>query len=201
MATLYETLGVNKDATPVQIKAAYRSKAKQHHPDKGGDEALFKQVKAAYEVLSNQARRKQYDETGQVDDTELQDEARLRQELIQLILGILDQVLDVDGTDVVKMARRDLNTVIRRNREAIRTANNKVSKYQRALCRMRCDSGENLLAIGIQNHIDIGLVYIKGIEKTIEGIEKQLMMLDSYIYDTESHGYGHYVTLTLTLGV
>jgi DnaJ family protein A protein 2 len=46
----YETLGVSKDASPSEIKKAYRKLAMRHHPDKGGDAELFKKLTTAYEV-------------------------------------------------------------------------------------------------------------------------------------------------------
>jgi DnaJ homolog subfamily A member 2 len=45
---LYEVLGVEKDADNKEIKKAYRKLAVKHHPDKGGDEHLFKEINAAY---------------------------------------------------------------------------------------------------------------------------------------------------------
>lgn len=59
--SLYDDLGVSKTASSDEIKAAYRRKAMQHHPDRGGDEAIFKKVKAAYETLSDAKSRKVYD--------------------------------------------------------------------------------------------------------------------------------------------
>ena len=61
---LYETLEVEKDATPAQIKKAYRKLAVKHHPDKGGDEHKFKEISAAYEILSDEEKRKAYDKYG-----------------------------------------------------------------------------------------------------------------------------------------
>jgi DnaJ family protein A protein 2 len=61
---LYETLGVDKDATDKEIKTAYRKLAVKHHPDKGGDEAKFKEVNAAYEILSDKEKRAKYDKYG-----------------------------------------------------------------------------------------------------------------------------------------
>jgi curved DNA-binding protein CbpA len=53
----YQILGVSRTATPDEIKKAYRKAAHQHHPDKtGGDEARFKEVNEAYQVLGNAAR-------------------------------------------------------------------------------------------------------------------------------------------------
>ncbi len=58
---LYAVLGVTKNATPDEIKKAYRKLASQHHPDKGGDTAKFQQVQEAYAVLSDAEKRAQYD--------------------------------------------------------------------------------------------------------------------------------------------
>src|SRR4030042_751029 len=62
----YNTLGVSKDASDDEIKKAYRKLAHKHHPDKTeGDEAKFKEVNEAYQVLSDKEKRSQYDQYGQ----------------------------------------------------------------------------------------------------------------------------------------
>ena len=64
----YEVLGVEKNATPEQIKKAYRKLAKKYHPDMnpGDDEAAnkFKEVNEAYEVLSDEDKKAKYDQFG-----------------------------------------------------------------------------------------------------------------------------------------
>jgi DnaJ-class molecular chaperone len=59
--THYETLGVGENATPEEIKRAYRKLASQHHPDKGGDTAKFQAIQAAYDTLADADKRGQYD--------------------------------------------------------------------------------------------------------------------------------------------
>lgn len=57
----YTTLGVAKNATPDEIKKAYRKLASQHHPDKGGNTTKFQEIQTAYDTLSDQNKRFQYD--------------------------------------------------------------------------------------------------------------------------------------------
>jgi len=65
----YEILGVGRSATPEEIRKAFRTLALKHHPDRNpGDkdaEQKFKQISQAYDVLSDEEKRKQYDRFGQ----------------------------------------------------------------------------------------------------------------------------------------
>ena len=64
----YKSLGLEKSATPEQIKKAYRKLARQHHPDVNpndkGAEQKFKEINEANEVLSDPEKRKKYDQFG-----------------------------------------------------------------------------------------------------------------------------------------
>ena len=67
----YKILGVPRTATADEIKKAFRKLARKHHPDAGGDEAKFKEINEAYEVLSDDKKRKLYDQYGTASENQI----------------------------------------------------------------------------------------------------------------------------------
>ena len=57
----YQILGVQPNASPEEIKKAYRKLANKHHPDKGGDQNKFKEISVAYDTVSDAQRKAEYD--------------------------------------------------------------------------------------------------------------------------------------------
>lgn len=66
--SLYDILGVKRSDSCTEIKKAYLKMARTHHPDKGGDPERFKEIVHASEVLTDEKRRKFYDDTGLTDE-------------------------------------------------------------------------------------------------------------------------------------
>lgn len=87
----YEQLGVSETATAEDIKRAYRVRARETHPDKGGDRTEFVKVARAYEVLSDTERRLLYDATGK--------DARppIEIEVQNILLGLFNLALAQDA--------------------------------------------------------------------------------------------------------
>lgn len=61
MRTFYDILGISRNATQEEIIAAYRKRCLETHPDRGGDETAFLNVRKGYEILSNPNKRIEYD--------------------------------------------------------------------------------------------------------------------------------------------
>ena len=61
MKNYYDTLGVSEDASNDQIKKAFKSIAKKEHPDRGGNERVFKEANEAYDTLKDTKKRHEYD--------------------------------------------------------------------------------------------------------------------------------------------
>ena len=61
MKNYYEVLGVDEKATSAEITKAFKNLAKTHHPDRGGDEAKFKEINEAHDTLKSSQKRHDYD--------------------------------------------------------------------------------------------------------------------------------------------
>lgn len=96
----YERLGVDPDATADDVKRAYRSKARENHPDKGGSAEAFAPIAAAYETLSNPQRRLLYDATGQDRRTPIEKDVE------QILLTLFNEALtQADDIEIVAFVR------------------------------------------------------------------------------------------------
>ena len=95
--SLYDDLGVGKQATKEQIKRAYRKMAKRHHPDSNGGNGSaeeFHAIALAYEVLSDPKRRARYDATGNTQDGPKGSiEEKARQRLVSIFMQSVQESL------------------------------------------------------------------------------------------------------------
>ena len=60
----YKILNINRNSSQDDVKKAFRKLSKQHHPDKGGNENTFKEMSEAYDTLSDENKRREYDMRG-----------------------------------------------------------------------------------------------------------------------------------------
>ena len=110
----YKTLNVTEDASFDDIKRSYKSLAQKHHPDKNGDEETFKQIKEAFEILSDPIRRKQYDETG-TTSTEKSIEEKAIDELANLFFHTIYNY-DMNNSNLIDVMK---NLIEERNRSLV----------------------------------------------------------------------------------
>lgn len=152
--TLYEILGLYPDATEEEIKDAYRRKSMIHHPDReGGDEETFKQVKAAYEVLSDPERRKRYDETGQTEEGPSEEEMLANAAthiLVETLNSIPEWVTPTQDDFIERMVKR-VDSRINKLERDVALGESALSKVRKLLGRfIKKDKGRNVF----QDHLE-----------------------------------------------
>lgn len=101
MPDLYETLGVGRDADKAAIRGAYRKRAKGAHPDAGGSKEKFGALKLAHDVLTNDASRKVYDETGKIEDAPVDNALSDALQMVQMAIDHILTVCTKRGIDPV----------------------------------------------------------------------------------------------------
>lgn len=115
---LYDLLEIPVTATQEEVKKAYRKKALQHHPDKGGDQEIFKKVNAAYEVISNPEKRELYDRQGKAG---LRDSGQVPEDVLSAMFGNIFQ--NMGGLGNMFGMFRNVHNAIRKTQPTFHTLN------------------------------------------------------------------------------
>jgi curved DNA-binding protein CbpA len=174
--THYETLGVPPDASPEDIKRAFRRKASQHHPDReGGDAQKMAAVNRAWLVLQDPDKRKRYDETGE-DADEPPVEAQARDLLASMFAAVIDKAED----SFAKLVGQLLDHERREVQQKRAAAEKNRTRLERRRKKIKVKEGENI----VHHLIDAKLAEIeRGIaagEKVLQVIAAATCMLEAY---------------------
>lgn len=183
MKNLYETLGINEDATSKEIKKAYKGKAMILHPDRnGGEDKGFDDLKKAYEVLSDNERRARYDETGDTDD-QPQTEVMLRTQLLQIFGVMLDTEQNFKTVDFVSAGVHKLEAKMNELKFDIKKHQAEIDRLATAKNRMtKKDDKTNLFESLLTQREEGFLQKIKAADEAIEICEKLIEELRTYEY-------------------
>jgi len=183
--SLYEDLGVHKDAPKAEIKKAYRKKAMKLHPDrKGGDPEKFHAIQRAYDVLNDDARRAHYDATGEEGKADKQ--GALIQRLAALFMHFVETA-DVDHADIIVLMRQALLDGKNKTLIALQQQHKKIERYERTKKRLKKKGdGENLLAQLIDGQISIVQRGIELGKSEIGVVEELIKMVDGYSYAADA---------------
>lgn len=198
MRNLYEVLGVHKGVTPEDLKKAYWTLAKEYHPDRnGGNEAAeeqFKELSEAYAILSDDEKRKQYDETGEIPKAQKSVEDIARENIMQSFLKMIttipsEQLLSIDMIQVLKdaiqEAREDLSSQMQR-------VSKQLSAFKKAQSRIHVKKGceyRNIFADLLDQQIATLEAKIPELEEQRKHheahMDKALEILNNFICDVD----------------
>ena len=179
--SLYDDLGLSPRCTFDEIKQRYRALAQQHHPDKGGDENVFKKIKLAYEVLSDPSRRAEYDATGKI-----QEDIPIRTEALQELAGLVTHAIEKinpDHDDLIFVMKRELNENISQSKKNIITCNGYIIKLNKILKKVnRKTEGDNFIKSIIEEQVRMREGELKNINHIIEVCNYMIELLEDYYY-------------------
>jgi curved DNA-binding protein CbpA len=181
--TLYQELGVLSTASQEEIKHNYRIYAQKYHPDKeGGDEERFKQIKLAYEVLSDPIRRQEYDRTGKFSA-----EFTIRSEALGRLNNMINQYvpeLNSEIDDPILKMKFDINqasqVVIGQIEMCNRHIRNAKLTYEKLWTKSK---GENLLKNFVGN-------LIKQRESELSNLTRQTIIFKLMLEILEDYHFG-----------
>ena len=184
MADLYDTLGVQHDATKADIKSTYRRQAKAAHPDTGGDPATFHALERAYRILSDDEKRARYDEHG---DTEFQPD-NTESEAVSIIAAIVDRFINDDRAKYknlvgeIRKAIKDEIATARRSIDEGRKYELKAIDLQK---RVKGKKGGALLISMFESKLRDAREAVASLERQIAIREKALAMIEDADFDVD----------------
>ena len=183
---LYEILGVPRDAPVTKIRAAYRELAKEHHPDKGGDPKKFAQIAQAYAVLSKSAKRKHYDETGQVEEPD-----KIESTILSLLGDVFNKVInvaidDMESTDIPKEMLKILKN-LEKDLKKLKDEGEKVkASLADALTRIKKRPDKDVVAEIINARIAETDEKLKQLDEQLKVTDMTIKSLQGYEYHVDT---------------
>jgi len=173
----YKTLEVESNSSTQEIKKAYKKKAAVHHPDKGGDEEEFHQIKLAYNVLSDPERREKYDKTGKVYDSP-KVESTIESNLTELFAAIIEQ--EHFKGNIIDNAKHMVSERISALSSNVNKTRKKLNKLEKNKNRIKVSDGQNIFQILIDGKIYRLTQEIDNMDSEISIAEKVLSLLVEY---------------------
>ena len=176
----YTELDVPVDASLETIRQRYRTLAQMHHPDKGGDEELFKRIKLAYEILSDPVRRKQYDITGETTTTNAKDEAVAN--LVHILLRVVPN-FNVDQEDLIHIAEMETRTMLDLINKDIGVTERQINNLEKVSNKLRIKTeGENILNSFVVSQIQHRKQELVTFQRRVQVCNLMLEILKDYEY-------------------
>lgn len=180
--SLYDDLGVAKDASKEVIKKAFRKKAQTAHPDKGGDADKFYQIVKAGKVLTDDEKRKRYDETG-ADDEAADPNAEALTNLAGFFLKVVEEN-EGEYVDLFDLVRKEVVKGIEAWSGIIRGHEGKLAKLEKVVKRTKKKgAGDNFFKSLIDQQILKQKGAIESAKKNVETGHRMKKLLDEYEYE------------------
>ena len=193
MRELYDVLGVKPDASPDDIKAAFRRAAKRTHPDHGGDIVAFRAVNNAYAILTDPEKRAKYEADGTTDTAANNENAAalgLVQQLFEGIIQAMTQGQDPGddrvgvANDVVQVVRDELDQRIHTIVDNIANTHAMIARLKKIAPRFHAAGEKNVLRQMVEYRIS-------GLERGIPEGARQLQLHQDALKALDGYSFEH----------
>lgn len=187
----YETLGLPRDATPDDVKKAYRERAKDAHPDHaGGSKESFALVALAKDVLSDEKRRAKFDQMGDIDET---NPDNTHVQAFHLVMGVINSIIDGDHqgvdpltTNLVGIVETYIHQQIADFESKKAATAKKLARNDRALKKFKRKArGPNLIANAMATRSNAFRNQIAEIDLEIVRHKKAIEIVREYEFDAD----------------
>lgn len=198
----YDTLGVDKNASPEDLKKAYRKRASKAHPDRpGGDVESFQKVQRAFMVLSDSVRRERYDASGGRDDRDpaanaLQAQActGLSQMFSAAVEAFIDQLGQVDLVEAVQSKILEGRGTLVKNLAEQKARAKKLAALEARIHRKAESKTEvHFLENVAAEKLRVANLNIDSIEKALQVNQLMETLLSVYEYSTDPSDFASMV--------
>jgi curved DNA-binding protein CbpA len=180
--SLYDKLGVDKNASKDEIKNAYRKKAKENHPDAGGDKEVMSELAETYSILSNDKKRAKYDATGETKETPFGE--RFMGFINEIFVRMIEEEGDVVHKDLIKAFQNKAKVILNELIKAKQKQERSQKKFAEVLTRLKSKNNKHVFMVLESKQNDLKQS-ISQYEDEIEFINKCIDALKSYYYDFE----------------
>lgn len=189
MADFYDTLGVARDATPADIKAAHKRRRRETHPDAGGSTEAFQEVEEAARVLLDPRLRLTYDRTGTVDDGPEKAATMMAR---QALLEAISRCQDVEHVDLVANAKNSIGNRMAQQREIRRGGVDAMKTLDKVRKRISAKGGPDILGDMIEAEKDGIQSQISAIDETLKIMERAVEIIDQHAYRVDPAERSYY---------
>lgn len=184
MKNPYEELGVPEDANDEDIRRAYRQRAKQAHPDAGGNAAEFASLSRAMTLLLDPVQRKKFDDFGHVDENTSNIESMAMEQVVSFISNSIQATLDnnvsIQGLDFIKGGKLWCEQRIAELRNYNRRFQRQIELHEKIKKRLHTVRKNDPVSRMLAHQIRELKVRIEGNEKQIEVTTCALKIFGDY---------------------
>jgi curved DNA-binding protein CbpA len=181
--TYYDELGVSRDATNEEIRAAFRRKAKEHHPDRGGDPEKMSAANRAYETLISPDRRLTYDRTG--DDRPPQTDNAAQQLVLATILEWMASA--TNSGDLITDVSARFDSDDRATRDQIDAGNKHLDRLRKRLKKLKFKGkGADFVRQAVAHKIKETKQQIEKLKDRRQMLARAKEILGNYEYEVEA---------------